>query len=88
MAQSITNMYNALLTNSLASTNPLCFSAMNLNGTNWSLLTNDPTTYSTHNYVVNVLLQFYQYQYPLTMVGSNYLFDYYQIELSAARRAP
>jgi len=70
------------------STNLLNFSAYGFNGSAWVLLTNDPTTYSTHNYIVNALLQFYQYQYPLTKVGSNYLFDYYQINLQAARRAP
>lgn len=87
VAKYLTNMYSALLTNSLATTNPLCFSAMSLNGTNWTILTMDPTNISTRSYTVDVLLQFYQYQYPMTMVGSNFLFDYYQIELSASRRA-
>lgn len=69
-------------------TNVLNFSALYLNGTNWTLLTNDPTTVTTHNYIVTCLLQFYQYQYPLTYVGTNCLYDYYQINLQAARRAP
>jgi hypothetical protein len=69
-------------------TNALNFSALTFNGTNWVMLTNDPTTYSTHNYIVTCLLQFYQYQYPLTYVGTNCLYDYYQINLQAARRAP
>lgn len=69
-------------------TNVLNFSALGFNGTSWGLLTNDPTTYSTHNYIVTALLQFYQYQYPLTYVGTNCLYDYYQINLQAARRAP
>src|SRR5579863_7377008 len=69
-------------------TNALNFSALGFNGSQWILLTNDPTTYSTHNYIINALLQFYQYQYPLTKVGSNYVFDYYQIVVQAARRAP
>ncbi len=69
-------------------TNALNFSALTLSGTNWTLLTNDPTTASTHNYIVTCLLQFYQYQYPLTYVGTNCLYDYYQINLQAARRAP
>ena len=69
-------------------TNALNFSALGFNGTSWVLLTNDPTTYSTHNYIVTCLLQFYQYQYPLTYVGTNCLYDYYQINLQAARRAP
>ena len=67
----------------------MLFSAIAYNGTTFAILTNDPTVYSTHNYLVNVLLQFYQYQYPLTKVGtgSNYLYTYYQLELAAARRA-
>lgn len=79
------NLYN--VTNPW-STNLLNFSALNFNGTNWILMTNDPTTANMHNYLVNVLLQFYQYQYPLTKVGSNYIFTYYAINLQAARRAP
>jgi hypothetical protein len=47
----------------------------------------DPTNYN-YNYVVNILMQFYQYQYPLTSVGSNYLYDYYQLTYSATRRSP
>jgi type II secretory pathway pseudopilin PulG len=69
-------------------TSAMNFSALGFNGSAWVPLTNDPTTYSTHNYIVNVLLQFYEYQYPLTRVGSNYLFDYYGLNLQAARRAP
>jgi hypothetical protein len=93
-----TNGGNTYLTNIVADcianttnqwmTNALNFSALALNGTNWTMLTNDPTTYSTHNYIVTCLLQFYQYQYPLTYVGTNCLYDYYQINLQAARRAP
>lgn len=82
VARNIYNVSNAWLTNALN------FSALGFNGTNWVMLTNDPTTYSTHNYIVNCLLQFYQYQYPLTMVGTNYLYDYYQLNLQATRRAP
>ncbi len=69
-------------------TNALNFSALVLNGTNWVVLTNDPATTTNYNYIVTALLQFYQYQYPLTYVGTNCLYDYYQINLQAARRAP
>ena len=69
-------------------TNAMNFSALGFNGSSWVPLTNDPTTFSTHNYIINILLQFYEYQYPLTRVGSNYLFDYYGLNLQAARRAP
>jgi len=91
MAQCLTNMnitnVGLVITNLV--TNSMVFSAVAFNGSNFAVLTNDPTAYSTYNYLVNVLLQFYQYQYPLTKVGSgsNYLFNYYQMELAAARRA-
>lgn len=91
MAQYLTNMnitnVGLIITNLV--TNSMLFSAVAFNGTTFAVMTNDPTTYSTHNYLVNVLLQFYQYQYPLTKVGSgsNYLYNYYQLELAAARRA-
>jgi len=82
VAQCITNVTSPFMTNALM------FQALAYNGTNFAVLTNDPTVYSTHNYLVNILMQFYQFQYPLTMVGSNYLYDYYQLNLQAARRAP
>jgi hypothetical protein len=91
MAQCLTNMnvtnVGIVLTNLI--TNSMVFSAVAFNAgvTNFTILTNDPTVYSTYNYLVDVLLQFYQYQYPLTQVGSNNLFSYYQVELAAARRA-
>jgi hypothetical protein len=91
MAQCLTNMnvtnVGIVITNLI--TNSMLFAAIAFNGSNFAVLTNDPTSYTTHNYLVNVLLQFYQYQYPLTQVGSgsNYLFNYYQLELAAARRA-
>jgi hypothetical protein len=94
MATCITNMnvtnLGLTFTNVVIS-NSMLFTAVAYNGgvSNFTVLTNDPTTYSTYNYLVDVILQFYQYQYPLTKVGtgSNYLFNYYQIELAAARRA-
>jgi hypothetical protein len=79
-----TSIYNVT---SQWQTNALNFSAVVLNGTNWVVLTNDPATTTNYNYLVTALLQFYQYQYPLTYVGTNCLYDYYQINLQAARRA-
>jgi len=79
VAQSITNLTSQWLTNAC------CFQALDYTGTN--ILTQSPTNY-THNYIVAALLQFYQYQYPLTRVGSNYLFNYYQIQFMATRRSP
>ncbi len=37
-------------------------------------------------YLVHVILQFYQYQYPMTKVGSQYYYDYYKLEFKAAPR--
>jgi hypothetical protein len=79
VAQYLTNQTSIWLTNSMT------FRAMDYTGT--TNLTVDPTNYN-YNYVVSVLLQFAQYQYPLTMVGSNYLYDYYQLTYSATRRNP
>jgi hypothetical protein len=79
VAQYLTNQTSQWLTNSMT------FRAMDYTGT--TNLTVDPTNYN-YNYVVNVLLQFAQYQYPMTMVGSNYLYDYYQLTYSATRRNP
>ena len=50
-------------------------------------LTVDPTNYN-FNYTVNILMQFAQYQYPQTMVGSNFLYNYYQLTYCATRRNP
>jgi hypothetical protein len=63
----------------------MMFRAMDYTGT--TNLTVDPTNYN-YNYVVSILMQFYQYQYPMTTVGSNYLFNYYQLTYSATRRSP
>lgn len=91
MATCLTNMditkVGVLSTNLV--TNALTFQALAFNGTNFATLTNDPSVYSTYNYLVVTLLQFYQYQYPLTQVGSgsNYLFNYYQVQLAATRHS-
>jgi type II secretory pathway pseudopilin PulG len=82
-----TNIVSKYLTNTVSQwiTNSMIFSAMDYTGT--TNLTVDPTNYN-YNYVVAFNLQFYQYQYPLTMVGSNYLYNYYQLTFSATRRSP
>lgn len=92
MAYCLTNMnitnVGLVITNLI--TNSMLFSAVAYNGSSFAVMTNNPySTFTSYNYVVNVLLQFYQYQYPLTKVGSgsNYLYNYYQLELAAARRA-
>jgi len=82
-----TNIVSKYLTNTVSQwiTNSMIFSAMDYTGT--TNLTVDPTNYN-YNYVVAFNLQFYQYQYPLTMVCSNYLYNYYQLTFSATRRSP
>lgn len=91
MAECLTNMditKVGVLTTNLV-TNSLTFEALYFNGSNFAVWTNDPSIYSTYNYLVVTLLQFYQYQYPLTQVGSgsNYLFNYYQVQLAATRHS-
>jgi hypothetical protein len=66
-------------------TNTFLFQITDYTGTN--LLTTSPTNY-TRNYVVSVLFQFYQYQYPLTFVGPKEFYNYYKIAFKASRRAP
>ena len=81
IAKNLTNMTSQWLTNACV------FEAFDYTGTN--IMTNDPaSTNYTHNYMIAALLQFYQYQYPLTYVGTNALFDYYQLQLMATRRTP
>jgi hypothetical protein len=80
VAQYLTNMTSQWISNAMI------FQAMDYTGT--TNLTVDPTNYNTYNYVVNILMQFAQYQYPLTLVGSNYLYNYYQLTYSATRRSP
>src|ERR1700722_2702963 len=79
VAQYLTNQTSQWLTNSMT------FRAMDYTGT--TNLTVDPTNYN-YNYGVNVVLQFAHNNFPMTMVGSNYLYNYYQLTYSAARRSP
>ena len=39
-------------------------------------------------YVMHFILQFQQYQYPLTTVGTNSLYDFYKMEFRVTPRAP
>ena len=66
-------------------TNTMFFEAADYTGTN--VLTQSPTNYN-HNFVVNVLFQFYQFEYPLTKVGPGYYYDYYKVQFKATRRSP
>lgn len=42
---------------------------------------------NNQNQVVGVMLQFYQYKYPLTAVGPGQYYDYYKLQFKVARRA-
>jgi Tfp pilus assembly protein PilW len=60
--------------------NSLIFYSENYAGSNqWS---------PTYKNVVHTTLQFCEFQYPLTMIGSNYLFDYYRIDCRATPHLP
>lgn len=64
--------------------NTLYFAAENYNGV---IQTNDGTSKSYKN-VIHTTLQFRQFQYPLTQVGSNCLYDSYQIDFRATPHLP
>jgi prepilin-type N-terminal cleavage/methylation domain-containing protein len=61
-------------------TNSMFFTAEYYNGT---LMTD-----LTLKGVVHVILDFYQYQYPLTKVGPGYLYDRYKMEFRLTTHAP
>jgi hypothetical protein len=48
----------------------------------------DTNIASTYKAVVHVVMEFCEYQYPLTRVGPGYFYDYYRLDLRAARHAP
>jgi hypothetical protein len=41
-----------------------------------------------YKYVIDTLMEFYQYQFPKTIVGPGYYYDYYRIDLKAASHSP
>jgi hypothetical protein len=61
-------------------TNTYYFEAQNYRG--------EAQTDLTHKGVINVVMQFQQYQYPLTKVGPGYFYDYYKIELRLTPHVP
>lgn len=64
--------------------NTLYFAAENYNGV---IQTNEGTSKAYKN-VIHTTLQFCQFQYPLTQVGSNCLYDSYQIDFRATPHLP
>jgi hypothetical protein len=61
-------------------TNTMYFQAQNYRGDNQTDL--------THKGVINVKMEFCQYQYPLTKVGPGYYYDSYKTELRLTPYAP
>ena len=65
--------------------------ASNLTGTLNFTAENQTGTVQTDlkwRYVIHFILQFQQYQYPLTTVGTNSLYDFYKMEFRVTPRAP
>ena len=60
-------------------TNASPFSATDKSGT---VLTNND-----NNQIIAILFQFYQIQYPVVAIGTNQLFDYFQLSAKIARRS-
>ncbi len=61
-------------------TNTMFFQAQNYRG--------DIQTDLTHKGVINVVMQFCQYQYPITRIGPGCLYDYYKMELRVTPHVP
>jgi prepilin-type N-terminal cleavage/methylation domain-containing protein len=61
-------------------TNTMYFRAENFKG--------DAQTDLTHKGVINVAMQFCQYQYPITKVGPGCYYDYYRMELRLTPHVP
>jgi prepilin-type N-terminal cleavage/methylation domain-containing protein len=61
-------------------TNTMYFRAENYHG--------DAQTDLTHKGVINVAMQFCQYQYPITKVGPGCYYDYYRMELRLTPHVP
>jgi prepilin-type N-terminal cleavage/methylation domain-containing protein len=61
-------------------TNTMYFQAQDYQGANQTDL--------THKGVINVKMQFCQYQYPITKIGPGYYYDYYKMEMRVTPHAP
>jgi hypothetical protein len=61
-------------------TNTMYFQAQNCQGS--------PQTGLTYKGVIDVVMQFCQYQYPLTKVGPGYYYDSYKMELRVTSHVP
>ena len=61
-------------------TNDLFFRAETFRG--------DPVTDLQYKYVIRVVMQFCQFQYPLTKVGPGYYYDFYRMEFKVTPHCP
>ena len=61
-------------------TNNMYFQATTYGGTNQTDL--------SHKGVIKVVMEFFQYQYPITKIGPGYLYDSYRMELRATPHVP
>jgi prepilin-type N-terminal cleavage/methylation domain-containing protein len=73
-----TGSINSLTTNALFVTNRVVFRAEDFQG---NALTNN-----SNNRIIHVTLQFSMLEYPVAGVGSNQMYDYYQLQTRATRR--
>lgn len=73
-----TNGVNEIIISNLIA--PLCFTCENFQGA--------PQTNFSYKNVIHATFQYSQFQYPLTKVGSNYLFNNYRIDLRATPHLP
>jgi len=61
-------------------TNTMFFQAEGFDGT--------VRTDNSHKEVIKVVMQFYQYQYPVTKIGPGCYYDFYELQLRATPHAP
>ena len=82
MKTSITNWSPVVVASNLINT--LYFTAENYNGSTQNVSLNS----KSYKNVIHVNLQFCQFQYPQTAVGTNGLYDYYKVEFRVTPHLP
>jgi hypothetical protein len=65
-------------------TNTPNFEIQNYQNTDFTNVTSTNMLSQSYKYVVHVNMAFCRYQYPLTIVGPGYYYDYYKMELWVA----
>jgi len=86
---------NVLMQTSVANWNPvticsnllddLYFTAESYNG---QIQTNSITNVNSYKNIIHATLDFCQFQYPLTQVGTNGLYDFYKLDIRATPHLP